>query len=150
MVPILIKTHVALLIELTEQILTLLRHLSGGVQTNWAHFAHLTIILCDLLLNHVWIFIVELQRKRYGLGHHIYFLCRLFSIALFFLFVLAFFQLLLHGLRQLPDSLVDLLHIWSYALNPACMVSDDILVLYLTNGHYLSVDTVLLEVLIDS
>ena len=147
MVPILIKTHVALLIKLTEQILTLLRHFSGGVQTNWAH---LTIILCDLFLNDVWIFIVELQRKRYGLGHHIYFLCRLFSIALFFLFVLAFFQLLLHGLRQLPDSLVDLLHIWSYALNPACMVSDDILVLYLTNGHYLSVDTVLLEVLIDS
>lgn len=159
MVPILIETHVALLIELAEQILTLLGVLSCGVYTNWAHFTRLTIILYHLLLynvrkhNRIFVvdlIVVELQRKRYGLRHQIYILCRLFSIALFFLPVLAFLELLLHGLRKLPDSLVDLLHIWRYALNPACMISDHIFVLYLTNGHNFSVDTVLLEVLIDS
>lgn len=91
-----------------------------------------------------------MDRWRNGLRHQIHILCGLLRITLFSLLVLAFLQLLPHGLRELLDSLVDLLHIWRYALNPACMIPDHILVLYLADGHNLSVDTVLLEVLIDS
>ena len=51
---------------------------------------------------------------------------------------------------KLLHSLVDLLHIRRYALNPACMIPDHIFVLNLAYCHNFSVNTVFLEVLIDS
>lgn len=62
MVPILIETHVTLLIELAKQIPALLCVFSCSFLTNRASFTRLTIILNHLSLDSVRIFVIELQR----------------------------------------------------------------------------------------
>ena len=50
-------------------------------------------------------------------------------------------------LKALADS-VDLLLLWWHALDPACVVPDDVLVQNLRDGYDLLIDTVHLEVLV--